>query len=303
MKWSELSIATLPEYVEPLSEVFRRYGEGGVVVEEQSDWDPDDGPLPPGPPTSVTVRTYLPQDATYRNRKAMIEVGIKLVSLLQPLGELQERFLKEDEWEWAWKSHFTLLRVGRRLVVKASWQEYTPRKKEAVVELDPGMAFGTGHHPTTWMCLEQIEKRVEEGMRVLDLGTGSGILCIAAIKLGAGRAVALDSDSIAVSSARANFRANGLGRRVKLIHGTVPHGQVAAGSFELAVANVTAKVIVDKAQALGDSLAPGGVLVVSGIIQERLGEAEAALAQASLVHLERQQDGDWVTLVMGRGQH
>lgn len=303
MNWSELSIRTPPEYVEPLSEVFRRYGEGGVVVEEEGDWDPDDGPLPPGPPISVTVRTYLPQDATYRSRKAMIEVGVRLVSILQPLGELQERVLKEDEWEWAWKSHFTLLRVGRRLVLKASWQEYTQQPGEVVVELDPGMAFGTGHHPTTWMCLEQIDKRVAEGMRVLDLGTGSGILSLAAIKLGAGSVVALDSDKVAVGVARANFRANGLGRRAKAIHGTIPHAQVVPGSFDLVVANVTAKVIVEKAQPLLDSLAPGGVLVVSGILQERLGEVEAALTQMDSVRLERQLDGDWVALVMERGQH
>ena len=301
MSWSELSIRAPSEYAEPLSEIFRRYGKGGVAIEEQGAWDPDNDHLPLNPATSVTVRTYLPQDASYRRRKAMIEVGVRLVSLLHPLGELQERVVKEEEWESTWRSHFTLLRIGRRLVIKPSWQEHTPHPAEAVVELDPGMAFGTGHHPTTRMCLEQMERRVAPGMWVLDVGTGSGILSIAAIKLGAGEAVALDIDGVALRSARGNFHANGVNRKVKAIRGTIPHAQVVPGSFDLVVANVTSKVIVDKAQHLADSLAPHGVLVASGIIQERLDEVEAAFARVNEVILERQCDGDWITLAVKRG--
>ena len=256
--------------------------------------------MPPGPPDAVIVRAYLPQDATYRSSKAMIEAAVRLVSLLQPMGELQERSLEEAEWESAWKSHFSLLRVGRRLLIRPSWQECTPRDGEAVVVLDPGMAFGTGYHPTTRMCLEQLEQRVTPRMRLLDLGTGSGILAIAAAKLGVRSVVALDSDPTAVESARANVRANSVGRRVKVIHGTLPHPEVASGGFHMVVANVTAKAIANLMTPLMDCLSLRGVLVLSGIIQERLAEVEEALGDVNAAVPERASDGDWVTLVVTR---
>ena len=296
MKWSELSIRTPPEYAEPLSEVFRRYGEGGVAIEELGDWDPDNDPAPSGPPDIVIVRTYLRQDATYQSRRSMIQVGVKLVALLAPLGELQESTMEEGEWLTAWRSHYGLLRIGR-LVIRPSWQEYVPRPGEAVVVQDPGMAFGTGHHPTTRRCLEQLEQRIVPEMSVLDLGTGSGILAIAAVKLGAGSVVALDNDGDAVESARDNAQANGGDAEIKVIHGTLPNSLVSSGGYQLAVANVTAQVIASKAQLLMDALTPDGLLVVSGILNERLQEVEEALSKVNATVVEQVLDGDWVTLV------
>ena len=299
VKWSELSIRTPPEYAEPLSEVFRRYGEGGVAIEELGDWDPDNDPAPSGPPDIVIVRTYLRQDATYQSRRSMIQVGVKLVALLAPLGELQESTMEEGEWLTAWRSHYGLLRIGR-LVIRPSWQEYVPRLGEAVVVQDPGMAFGTGHHPTTRRCLEQLEQRIVPEMSVLDLGTGSGILAIAAVKLGAGSVVALDNDGDAVESARDNAQANGVDAEIKVIHGTLPNSLVSSGGYQLAVANVTAQVIASKAQPLMDALTPDGLLVVSGILNERLQEMEEALSKVNATVVEQVLDGDWVTLVVKR---
>ena len=298
MKWSELSIHTPPEYVEPLSELFRRYGEGGVVIEELGDWDPDSDHVPSGPPDIAIVRTYLRQDATYRSRCSIIQVGVRLIALLAPLGELQESILEEGEWLTTWRSHYALLRIGRRLVIRPSWQEYTPRPGEAVLVQDPGMAFGTGHHPTTRRCLEQLERRVAPEMSVLDLGTGSGILAIAAVKLGAGEAAALDDDATAVESARANAQANGVDRELQIIHGTLPHPLISPGGYQLVVANLTAQVIVSKAEPLMDALAPDGLLVVSGILRERLPEVEEALTGVDMVVAERIFDDDWVTLAV-----
>ncbi len=298
-KWLELSIRTTPEYVEPLSELFRRYGEGSVVVEEEGDWDPDNDPSDPGPPTSVVVKTYMPVDATTANRRGMIDVGVRLVSLLQPMDGLQERFLEEGEWEAAWKAHFTLLRVGKRLIIKPTWQEYAPAAGEVLVELDPGMAFGTGHHPTTRMCLEELERRLRPGMHVLDLGTGSGILAIAAAKLGAASVFALDVDSAAIKAAGDNIRHNRVARKVRLFAGTLPNPKVLPGSMDLVVANITARAIAEVAQPIAEALAPGGVLIASGIIMERQGEAETAL-QGVMSICERRTDGDWVTLVAER---
>lgn len=300
MKWLELSIRTTPEYVEPISELFRRYGESGVVVEEVGDWDPDEasGELPP--PTSVTVRTYIPLDATVQSRREMIDIGVRLIALLQPMGDLEERELEEDEWEAAWKSHFTLLRVGKRLVIKPSWQEYTTADGEEVVELDPGMAFGTGHHPTTRMCLEELERRILPGMRVLDLGTGSAILAIAAAKLGAAEVVAMDISSDVLPVARANIGSNGVAQKVRVLGGTLPHQQVDKASFDLVVANITAHTIADLVPSIAEVLIPSGVLVASGILAEQEAKVEEALSNGSLELVERRHDDDWALLVARR---
>ena len=207
--------------------------------------------------------------------------------------------MEEGEWLTAWRSHYGLLRIGR-LVIRPSWQEYVLRPREAVVVQDPGMAFGTGHHPTTRRCLEQLVQRVVPEMSVLDLGTGSGILAIAAVKLGAGSVVALDDDGKAVESARDNAQANGVDTEIKVIHGTLPNSLVSSQGYQLAVANVTAQVIASKAQPLMDALTPDGLLVVSGILNERLQEVEEALSKVNATVVEQVLDGDWVTLVVKR---
>jgi len=300
VKWLELSIRTTPEYVEPISELFRRYGDRGAVVQQEGDWDPDTTIADLRPPTSVVVSTYVPLDATARNRQAMIDVGIRLISILNPMEPLQERILDEQEWETAWRSHFTLLRIGTRLVIKPTWQEYLPNSREKVMELDPGMAFGTGHHPTTRMCLEELERRVSDGMRVLDMGTGSGILAVAASKLGAQSVVAMDIDTIAVRMARANLRHNGITQMVKVIHGTLPHPQVSNKRFELVTANIIARTIIEKTRLLTDVLAPGGVLVASGILQDQQNEVEKAFHRTPLVILDIRQQDDWVAVLARR---
>ena len=193
MAWQELSIAVPHEYVEPISYLFSRYGRGLSM-------EPDG-------PDRIMLRTYLPDNS--RQRLARIDVGVRLVSAVGPLGELVIRQVNDEDWQNAWKSHFTLLKIGPRLVIKPSWIDYQPTGQEVVVEIDPGMAFGTGYHPTTHTCLEAIDQLVVDGASVLDLGTGSGILSIAAIRLGAGNAVAMDIDSQAVRAARQNFRRTG----------------------------------------------------------------------------------------------
>jgi len=300
VKWLEFSISTTPEYVEPISELFRRYGESGVVVEEVGDWDPDQVSGELAPPTSVTVRTYIPLDATAQSRREMIDIGVRLISLLQPMGDLEERELEEDEWETAWKSHFTLLRVGKRLVIKPTWQEYTPADGEEVVELDPGMAFGTGHHPTTRMCLEELERRILPGMRILDLGTGSAILAVAAAKLGAAEVMALDIASDVLPVARTNVHSNGVTQKVRVLGGTLPQQQVKQASFDLVVANITAHAIAELAHSIAEVLVPSGVLAASGILVEHQADVEEALSNESLEVVERRYDDDWVLLVAAR---
>ena len=169
------------------------------------------------------------------------------MGLIKPLSPLETRTVSPWEWEEAWKAHFQPLRIGERLVVRPTWHEHEAREGDIVLTLDPGLAFGTGHHPTTRMCLEQLERRVEPGMRVLDLGTGSGLLAQAALLLGAEWALALDTEADAIRASRRNLKAAGLSRRVRIARGTLPHPQ--ASGLDLTVANISAKVLVELAAA------------------------------------------------------
>ena len=295
-EWLELSIETPPEYVEPLTEIFHRYGEGGVAVEQPGGFNPDEGETPPVP-DRVVVKTYLPDDHTTDHRRSQIDVGVRLVAHLAPLTELRERRVSESEWQNSWKEFFHVLRVGERIVVCPTWREYEAKPGEVIVNLDPGMAFGTGHHPTTRMCLEMIERTMTPGGRMLDLGCGSGILSIAAVKLGAERAVGFEIDPVAVKAGRANIALNGADSAIELVHGTLPSPKAPARSFDFVFANISARVVTDLAGRLVECIAPGGRLLVSGVIEKHLdGVTDALIAEG--VKIEHQEiDGDWVALL------
>ena len=294
--WVELSVDAPPEYVEPLSEVFHRYGEGGVAVEQPGGFNPDEGEQP-GVPDRVTVKAYLPLDHTTDHRRAQIDVGVRLVGYLAPLSELRERIVTQDEWQNSWKDFFDVLRVGSRIVVCPTWRDHSPRVGDVVVRLDPGMAFGTGHHPTTRMCLESIERILTPGDAVLDMGCGSGILSIAAAKLGAGRVVGLEIDANAVGVGRANVDLNGVRRTVDIVQGTLPSPKAPSGSFDLVTANISARVIEDLAAHLVHSLAPGGTLLASGIIDKHVPNVVGSLESCGATVDEQLVDGDWVALI------
>ena len=284
MLWQEISIQVPPEYVEPVSYLFERYGLG-LSVEPTGD-------------NLVLLRTYLPN--TSKRRMARIEVGVNLVKSIEPMGELQVKEIEEADWESAWKAHFSLLNVGRRLVIKPSWIEYEPRPDDVVIELDPGMAFGTGYHPSTRMCLEALEDLIRPGMRVLDLGTGSGILTIAAAKLGASSIVALDVDPIAIKVARKNLRDCGLTTEAQLAKGGLPHRLAHDSWFDLVMANITLRVIQDAAPYIWRSLRPGGTLLTSGIIEDQRADLEESLESAGFSHLETYIVQDWVALLLAK---
>ena len=282
MQWHEISVELPFEYVEPISYLFDRYGHG-LSMETRG-------------PDQVLLRTYLP--STSRQRLAHIEVGVNLTSILQPLGELKIVPLdQEADWQNAWKSHFTLLKLGQHLVIKPSWIDYQPDADDVVIDLDPGLAFGTGYHPTTSTCLEALEHLLRPGMSVMDLGTGSGILTIAAVKLGAGRVLALDIDSIAVRAARQNMRRTGIQDQVTLAQGTVPHPRAGTGAYDIVLANISARAIRERAAHILPVLKTGGALIASGIINEQQPETEEVLVNAGFTSIEEWPKEDWVTLV------
>ena len=283
MSWKELSISVPHEFVEPVSYLFSRYGRG-LSTEPQG-------------AGMVMLRTYL--ESASQQRLARIDVGVRLVSSVGDLGELQVRDLDDGEdWQNNWKEHYGALPVGNRLIIKPSWVELEQGQADGrvVIELDPGIAFGTGYHPTTYTCMEALEDLVQPNMRVLDLGSGSGILSITALKLGAASVVALDTDGQAVSAARQNFRKLRLQDRITLAKGSVPHPFAAADSIDLAVANISARGVADRSPFILQALRPGGTLVASGLLATQRPEVDdAVFALGFTPELEWPKE-EWVTL-------
>lgn len=213
------------------------------------------------------------------------------------MSDLRQRVVREQDWESAWKEHFRPLRVGVGLVICPTWAEYDATESDVVILLDPGMAFGTGHHPTTRMCLESLEDAVNVGDRLLDVGCGSGVLSIAAVKLGADSALGIEVDPMAVKTARENVDTNGQKSSIRIAQGTLPSPLAPDQGFDLVVANISARVIIELAEHLVGAMNPGGHLIISGIIVDRSNEVASTLTCNGAKIEKKLIDGDWVTLL------
>ncbi len=275
------------EMAEAVSEVLSRYAyHQGVAIEAS----------PEGVEASpVTVRAYLPVDDRIAQVRRQVEEAVWHLSQIRPLPEPTFRLVAETDWSEAWKTHMDVIHVGERIVIRPSWLDYLPADDEILVELDPGMAFGTGLHPTTQMCLQGLERNLQEGDTVLDLGTGSGILAIVAARMEADRVDAYDIDPVAVEVARANFAVNDVVERIVVEEGSL--GQV-AGRYDVVVVNILARVILQMLdQGLADCLRDDGCLILAGILDEQEGDVKAALEREGLTLQGRQQIADWVCLM------
>jgi len=299
--WLELAVDADVEAVEAVSEILGRVAPGGTSVEPAFELV-DDGlgaRVDPGRP--ATVRAYLPARDPAAAERLAAGVAESLGHLqafgLRPIGDLRTRLVHEADWAEAWKAHFPVLRVGRRLVIRPTWRRHRREPDDVVLALDPGMAFGTGLHPTTRLCLAALEalsdRGVVTGARVLDVGCGSGILAIAALKLGAASALGVDTDPIAVEATVANARRNAVARRLRAREGSLPSRETA---FDVVLANLIAGVLVPLAPALRDELRPGGTLLASGIFVDRETEVRNALEAAGMAIVDRRAEGDWVSL-------
>jgi ribosomal protein L11 methyltransferase len=305
LNWLELSVTADIAAVEALSALFHQHGEGGVAVEQPFFTDREGERYGVDVNRPARVITYLPDTPDGEQRRRRIEEGLWHLGAfdLAPIGELQTRALAESDWANAWKEHYQPLRIGR-LLIKPSWRDVETDPDITVVEIDPGMAFGTGIHQTTRMCLELVSRLVEPGWIVLDQGTGSGILAVAAARLGARLVMARDIAEVAVEATTDNARRNGVLDRLR-IHRTdanaSPRDQVILSPdqplADLIIANIIASVLINLSPVFAAASCPGAWLVASGIIRERADEVAGVLTQVGYTVEERLREDEWVTLL------
>jgi ribosomal protein L11 methyltransferase len=309
MDWIEISVQADGEAAEAVSGLFNRLnarpdGTGGAVT-EVSGFDPvgeDHHPV-------VTVRTYLPVDGSDTpQRQRRIEEGLWFLGRIHSMGEPQVRALEETDWTSAWKASYHPFRVGRRFLLVPAWlRDQVPTKPEDLpIVLDPGMAFGTGLHPSTQLCLLAMEDLITPGKRVLDAGCGSGILTIGAGLLGAASVDAFDVDPIAVRASEENLALNNLATPVHVFAGEGPgDGEAwakpdgAPRTWDIILVNILPHIIVSFLErGLHEHLAPAGRMVLAGIVEEREPDVERALAAHGLKIRQRLAQEDWVALVV-----
>ena len=278
MRWTEIIIDAGPEATDAVGAALYAVGCSGFEVREVA--------VPPA------IAGYLPVDDRLEDRLGLLKDALAALPGHGVIGagtDLTLRYVEEADWANAWKEFYKPFRVGRRLVVTPPWEHPELAPDDIPLVVDPGMAFGTGSHPTTQLCLVALEDYVRPGARVADIGTGSGILAIAAAKMGASHVAANDNDPLAVRIARENAAANGVPVEIT---DALPTGQ-----YDAVVANILADVIIGMAEELQALLAPGGVLLASGIIDTREADVRLALEGIGLNHLETRRQTEWVALV------
>ncbi len=294
--WWEVSLKVKEELAESVADVMARFASGGVALGyDEIEPDPDGEGRPTGP---LTVRAYLPADAELAERRSRLEEALWHLGRIAPLPEPEWREVVEKDWSVEWKKNYHPVRIGRRLQIVPSWMDPAPYTRNVVLRLDPGMAFGTGLHPTTQLCLEAFEDLIHPGIDIIDLGCGSGILAIAAVKLGAGKAFGLDIDPQAVRVARENVLLNGVQSSIEIRSGSLPELLQEGRSAPLVAANILAMVLREMlADGLARTVAPGGRLVLSGILEDQSAAVEEALHQQGLRLEEKRIRQDWIALV------
>lgn len=244
---------------------------------------------------SDAITGYLPVDERMENTLLTLRTALT-DRFPDGAPEITIRFVAEEDWADAWKQYFKPQRIGRRIVIKPTWEPLTPAADDLVIEIDPGMAFGTGLHATTRLCLRALETHLTPGMRVADVGTGSGVLAIGAALLGAAFVDAVDIDPLAVRIAHENVAVNHVGDRVNVAESSAPPH----GPFDIVVANILADVILSLADRLYAATAAGGLLISSGIIDSRAEDVRRGLAAVGFTIEETAAEGEWVAVLARR---
>lgn len=309
MQWIEVNVQVTHEAVEVVADILTAAGTSGVAIEDpqlinnlrnSGTWELCD--IPEQENTEiVTVSAYYADDEKLQDRLKQIENELAAVEERIGsfrFGNIRFRSLSEKDWANEWKQYFHVTHVGESLVIKPSWEEYTPKEGEHVIKIDPGMAFGTGTHHTTNMCMARLEKVLPTNAEVFDVGTGSGILAIAAALLGAKSVKAVDIDAVAVRVARENIADNGLEDKIEVKEGDLLRGT--EGQADVIIANIIADIIIMLLKDIPGKLKDDGIFLASGIISDRRADVEAAAAEVGMKVDHVDEKGGWVVMQMSK---
>lgn len=299
--WLAVSLTVDGERAEAVAEVLARYVPGGVVIESTAvaQGERDAHAQAVGP---LRVTGYLPVDDQVEDTRARLEEALWYLGRIQPIPSPEFHPVLETDWTRAWRKHYRPIAIGRRFLIVPAWLEAEPGNRIPLY-IEPGMAFGTGTHPSTQLCLEMLEGWVAPGRPALDVGCGSGILAIAALKLGASRALGLDTDPSAVRAARENARLNGVSDRMAVRAGSLETARNGEHPFRapLVLANILAPVIVRLlGEGLADLVTGDGALVLSGILEEQERAVQNRIEEVGLQLRQRARQEDWIALVVAK---
>ena len=311
MKWSEISIHTTNEAIEPISNILHEAGASGVVIEDpfelvkiREDQFGEIYQLNPKdyPEEGVIVKAYLPINSflgeTIEEIKSTIN-NLIVYNIDIGKNDVSVSEVHEEEWATAWKKYYHPVKISKRFTVVPTWEEYTPvNSDELIIELDPGMAFGTGTHPTTVMSIQALERTVKKGDSVIDVGTGSGVLSIAAAMLGAEKVKALDLDEVAVQSAKLNLELNKVHTFVNVSQNNLLEG--ISDEVDVVVANILAEVILRFTDDVAKTVKPGGYFIAAGIIQQKKDQVKESIETAGFDIEETLRMEDWVAFIAKR---
>jgi ribosomal protein L11 methyltransferase len=300
-RWLEVSITCSGELAEALAEALSRFAENGVVIESITTFDTDEYEFKAT--GNVKVIAYLDNNTQLETTRQQLEEALWHFSQIVPIPAPEYRLIQDEDWMAAWKKHYQPIKVGRKWLILPAWLEADPGEHRTIIRIDPAMAFGTGAHPSTQLCLLAIEDHLLPGQNVIDLGCGSGILAIAALKLGAADALAVDTDEQAVIATQNNARINGIHNHLATSQGSIQkilQGDFAIKQAPFVLANILAPVLMRLfKEGLADILTPGGKLVLAGILDNQVDDVIAAAKTARLALIAHYQHEDWVALVVG----
>lgn len=308
MTWVEVQIKTSYEFEEIVTNIMYDLGVTGLAIEDprdilefeqsEEDWDYIDPDLFGSDLDSITIKAYFPEGEDLIDKIEKVRDNIERNPIEKygySLGEVTILEVYEKDWAEAWKKYYKPLKVGEKIVIKPTWEEYEKNDDEIIIEVDPGMAFGTGTHETTILCIRALEKYVKEDDIVYDIGCGSGILSIVAAKLGAKKVIGVDLDSVCVKVSNENININEVDSIVEIKKGNLL--DVVEGKADIIVSNIIAEVIVNMVPLLKDYLNYDGVFIASGIILEKVEMVETILVKEGFKILEINQAGDWASII------
>lgn len=296
--------------IDGIANIFNELGSGGVVIDDpqliasyahRGEWDDHEFSEELLAKTEVVIKGYLPKDEFLLGKLEELKQELNQVQKCMDMGEIALSIVdvKEEDWANSWKVYFKPEKIGKKTVVKPTWEDYTAKDDELVIEIDPGMAFGTGNHATTALCINLLEDYVQKGMKILDVGTGSGILAIQAALLGADNVEAMDYDTVAVQAAKENIALNQLISKVSIVRSDLLQEAREAG--DIIVANIVADIIIRLTPETIRYLKGPKLFISSGIIDTRKDDVLKTLAQFNFKIMEIRESAGWVAIVASYG--